>query len=70
MSVLKGMTVRHEGRELNRYVYFGSQSACVQIGKKGHEVRKVGPGVYETVRLLPDIEWNIIMEQAEETVNA
>lgn len=66
MSVLKNMKVLHQGKELSRYVYFGDNAACVQIGKKGHEVRHIAPGTYETVRVLSEIEWNVIMEQVEE----
>lgn len=62
---MKGMIVIHQGRELSRYVYFGANAAFVHISKRGYEVCNVAPGKWETVRALPDIEYFILVEQAE-----
>lgn len=61
----KGLKVIHNGREITRHVYFGTETAFVLISKRYYEVEHHSPGTWITTRKLDLAECEMLIEQSE-----
>lgn len=62
---IKDLKVIHDGREMTRHVYFGTETAFVLISKRYYAVDHHSPGTWITTHKMSDIEYAILLERSE-----